>query len=168
MRIGQGYDVHTLMLKQEYEEKFPDRKDQDFTLGGVVIEHDKVLVGHSDADVLVHAIMDALIGAMGLGDIGRHFPDSDEKYKGISSLMLLSHVVDLLKTHEYRIVNIDATVIAEKPKLKDYIPEMEAKLSGILGIKPNAINVKATTTEKLGFAGREEGIAAQAICLITQ
>lgn len=152
MRVGMGYDVHKLV---------PDR---DLILGGVQIPHNLGLLGHSDADVLVHAIMDALLGAAALGDIGQHFPDSDEQYKGISSMKLLDHVRELLEKENYVIENIDATVIAQKPKLRPYIPQMEENIAKILRIEKNQINVKATTEEHLGFTGREEGIAAQAIC----
>ena len=154
MRIGQGFDVHALV---------PGRK---LVVGGVEIAHDKGLLGHSDADVLLHAICDALLGAAALGDIGKHFPDSDPKYKGIDSRELLRHVAALLREHGHRVVNVDATIIAEAPRMAPHIPKMVANIAADLGIAPGAVNVKATTTEKLGFAGRGEGIAAQAICLI--
>jgi 2-C-methyl-D-erythritol 2,4-cyclodiphosphate synthase/2-C-methyl-D-erythritol 4-phosphate cytidylyltransferase len=154
LRIGTGYDVHKLVLGRK------------LILGGVDIPFEKGLLGHSDADVLVHAIMDALLGAAAMGDIGRHFPDNDDSYKGISSLVLLQRVRELLKERGYVVVNIDATVVAQKPKIATYIPEMIARVSDILGIAEDRINIKGTTTEKLGFCGREEGIAAQASVLI--
>lgn len=147
-----GYDVHKLVEERE------------LILGGVNIPHTLGLLGHSDADVLLHAIMDALLGAAALGDIGKHFPDTDEKYKGISSLKLLEHVGKLIEQEGYVIENIDATVIAQKPKLRPYIEEMEENIAKTLHIEKEQINVKATTEERLGFTGREEGIAAQAIC----
>ena len=154
MRIGQGFDVHPLV---------PGRK---LVIGGVEIAHDKGLLGHSDADVLLHAICDALLGAAALGDIGKHFPDSDAKYKGIDSRQLLRHVAALLKDRGRRVVNVDATIIAEAPRMATHIPAMVANIADDLAIEPHNVNVKATTTEKLGFTGRGEGIAAQAICLI--
>lgn len=154
MRIGIGYDVHKLV------------EDRKLILGGEVIPHTHGLLGHSDADVLVHAIMDALLGAAGLGDIGRHFPDTDGQYKGISSLKLLSKVKMLIDQAGYMTGNVDAVVICEKPKLKDYIPAMEINIAKYLEVLPTQINVKATTTEKLGFPGRKEGIAAEAVALI--
>ena len=147
-----GYDVHKLVEERE------------LILGGVNIPHTLGLLGHSDADVLLHAIMDALLGAAALGDIGKHFPDTDGKYKGISSLKLLEHVGKLIEQEGYVIENIDATVIAQKPKLRPYIEEMEENIAKTLHIEKKQINVKATTEERLGFTGREEGIAAQAIC----
>ena len=153
-RIGTGFDVHRFD---------PDRK---LILGGVDIPHDKGLAGHSDADVLVHGLMDALLGAAALGDIGRHFPDTDEKYRGISSLVLLSKVRELLSENFYSIGNIDVTVIAQKPKISPYIDEMRTNISEVLGVEKNRINIKGTTTERLGFTGREEGIAAEAVCSI--
>ncbi len=154
MRVGLGYDVHRLVERR------------DLIIGGVHIPYKTGLLGHSDADVLVHAIMDALLGAASLGDIGKHFPDTSEEFNGISSLDLLEKVAVLLKKHEYTIGNIDATIIAEKPKMAEYISFMEKNISRVLNIDANAINIKATTTEKLGFVGKEEGIAAQAIALI--
>ena len=155
MRVGMGYDVHKLVEERE------------LILGGVNIPHTLGLLGHSDADVLLHAIMDALLGAAALGDIGKHFPDTDEKYKGISSLKLLEHVGKLIEQEGYVIENIDATVIAQKPKLRPYIEEMEENIAKTLHIEKKQINVKATTEERLGFTGREEGIAAQAVaCLM--
>lgn len=155
MRVGMGYDVHRLV------------EGRDLILGGVKIEHSLGLQGHSDADVLIHAIMDALLGAAALGDIGKHFPDTDEKYKGISSMKLLEHVKELIEEEGYVIENIDATIIAQKPKLRPYMEEMEENIAKVLKIEKNQINLKATTEEKLGFTGREEGIAAQAICSLT-
>ena len=154
MRIGQGFDVHALV---------PGRK---LEIGGVEIDHDKGLLGHSDADVLLHAICDALLGAAALGDIGRHFPDSDAKYKGIDSRALLRHVAALLRERGLRVVNVDATIVAEAPRMAPHIPAMVANIAADLACAKNCVNVKATTTEKLGFAGRGEGIAAQAICLV--
>ena len=154
MRIGHGYDVHRLVTERE------------LILGGVNIPYEKGLLGHSDADVLTHAVMDALLGAAGLGDIGRHFPDTDPRYKGISSLKLLSCVAEKLQAAGYKVGNIDATVIAQAPKLKDHIPQMQENLAKILQVEPNQVNVKATTEERLGFTGREEGISAHAVCLI--
>ena len=154
MRIGHGYDVHRLV---------PDRE---LILGGVHIPYEKGLLGHSDADVLTHAVMDALLGAAGLGDIGRHFPDADPQYKGISSLKLLSHVAEKLHLAGYRVGNIDVTVIAQAPKLKDFIPQMQKNLADILGAEENKINVKATTEEHLGFTGDGSGIACHSVCLI--
>lgn len=155
MRAGIGYDVHRLTVGRK------------LILGGVEIAHDLGLDGHSDADVLVHAIMDALLGAAALGDIGRHFPDTDEAYKGISSMKLLAHVGELLQQQGYVVENIDATVIAQKPKLRPYIAQMEQNIAGVLGIAENQVNVKATTEEGLGFTGRQEGISAQAVCSLT-
>lgn len=155
MRVGMGYDVHRLV------------EGRDLILGGVKIEHSLGLLGHSDADVLIHAIMDALLGAAALGDIGKHFPDTDEKYKGISSMKLLEHVKGLIEEEGYVIENIDATIIAQRPKLRPYMEEMEENIAKVLKIEKNQINLKGTTEEKLGFTGREEGIAAQAICSLT-
>lgn len=155
MRVGMGYDVHRLV------------EGRDLILGGVKIEHSLGLLGHSDADVLIHAIMDALLGAAALGDIGKYFPDTDEKYKGISSMKLLEHVKGLIEEEGYVIENIDATIIAQRPKLRPYMEEMEENIAKVLKIEKNQINLKATTEEKLGFTGREEGIAAQAICSLT-
>ena len=152
MRIGHGYDVHRLV---------PDR---DLIVGGVKIPHTLGLLGHSDADVLLHAVSDALLGAAGLGDIGKHFPDTDPAYKGISSILLLQKVGELLEEHCFLIENIDATVIAQRPKLRPYIDQMEENIAKVLRIERDQINVKATTEERLGFTGREEGIASQAIC----
>lgn len=154
MRIGTGYDVHQLA------EGLP------LWLGGVLVPHTHGLVGHSDADVLLHAICDALLGAAALGDIGKHFPDTDPQYKGISSLKLLAHVGRLLKEHGYRVGNIDSTVAAQRPKLAPHIPQMRQNIADALGIEVGRVSVKATTTEHLGFEGRMEGISAQAVTLI--
>ena len=154
MRIGQGFDVHQLV---------PGRR---LVVGGVEIPHDKGLLGHSDADVLLHAICDALLGAAALGDIGRHFPDSDARYKGIDSRELLRHVASLLRDKGFGVVNVDATIIAQAPRMAPHIAKMVANIAADLGVVEGAVNVKATTTEELGFTGRGEGIAAQAVCLI--
>ena len=156
MRVGLGYDVHKLV------------EGRDLILGGVKIPFELGLLGHSDADVLIHAIMDALLGAAGLGDIGKHFPDTDPQYKGISSLVLLKHVRGLLEKNMYIINNIDATVIAQKPKLRPYMEQMEANIAGALGIDPDQINLKATTEEGLGFTGTMQGISSQAICSLSK
>lgn len=152
MRIGLGYDVHRLV------------EGRDLILGGVTIPHTLGLLGHSDADVLVHAVMDALLGAAALGDIGKHFPDTEPQYKGISSMKLLEQVGALVAENGYVIENIDAVVIAQKPRLLPFIDEMEENIARVLGILKNQVNVKATTEEGLGFTGRSEGIASQAIC----
>ena len=154
MRIGTGYDVHQL------QEGLP------LWIGGERIEHTHGLLGHSDADVLLHAICDALLGAAALGDIGKHFPDTDPQYKGISSLRLLSHVGELLKEHGYRIGNIDSTVVAQRPKLAPHIERMRRNIATTLGLDIDQVSVKATTTEHLGFEGRQEGISAQAVAII--
>lgn len=154
MRVGMGYDVHKLV------------EGRDLIVGGVKIPHRYGLLGHSDADVLLHAIMDALLGAAALGDIGRHFPDTDSRYKGISSMKLLEHVRDLLEENGYVVENIDATVIAQKPKLRPYIEQMEENIAETLGIAKDQINIKATTEEGLGFTGTQQGISAQAVCLL--
>ena len=154
MRVGIGYDVHRLV------------ENRKLILGGVEVAHSLGLEGHSDADVLVHAIMDALLGAAALGDIGKHFPDTDEAYKGISSMKLLAHVAELLQQQGYVVENIDATIIAQKPKLRPYIAQMERNIADVLSIAEEQINVKATTEEGLGFSGRQEGISAQAICAL--
>jgi len=156
MRIGQGFDVHALVAGRK------------LIIGGVEIPYHLGLLGHSDADVLLHAICDALLGAAALGDIGRHFPDSDPRYKGIDSRALLRQVVKLLAEQGYRVANLDATIIAQAPKMAPHIPVMVANIAADLGVAPAVINVKATTTEQLGFTGRGEGIAAQAICLLEQ
>lgn len=155
MRIGMGYDVHKLV---------PDR---DLIIGGVNIPYELGLLGHSDADVLLHAIMDALLGAAALGDIGLHFPDSDERYKGISSLKLLDETGKLLEENNFIIENIDATIIAQAPKMRPYIDLMRRNIADTLGIDISQVNVKATTEEGLGFTGHKEGISSQAICMLT-
>ena len=154
MRIGHGSDVHRLT------------EGRRLILGGVEIPHDKGLLGHSDADVLVHAVMDALLGAIGEGDIGRHFPDNDNSFKDISSLVLLERVYDILSGKGYKVSNIDCTVIAQKPKLSPYITKMQENIARLLHIETDGVNVKATTTEKLGFEGEELGISAHAVCLV--
>ena len=155
MRIGHGYDVHRLV---------PERK---LILGGVEIPYDRGLLGHSDADVLLHAVMDALLGAAALGDIGRHFPDTDPAYAGADSLKLLDHVVELLEEKGYQVGNVDATILAQKPKLAPYIEKMRDNLAARMKVEPDQVNVKATTEEKLGFTGAEEGIAAHAVALLS-
>ena len=154
IRIGTGYDVHQL------GEGLP------LWLGGVLVPHSHGLIGHSDADVLLHAICDALLGAAALGDIGKHFPDTDPQYKGISSLKLLTCVGSLLKAEGYSVGNIDSTLVAQRPKIAPYIPQMRQNIAQALGIGEECVSVKATTTEHLGFEGREEGISAQAAALI--
>ena len=154
MRVGMGYDVHRLV------------EDRKLIIGGVEIPYEKGLLGHSDADVLLHAIMDALLGAAALGDIGKHFPDNDDRYKGISSLELLRQVGKLLDEKNYVIENIDATIIAQKPKMRPYIDTMRENIAGALGIELFQVNVKATTEEGLGFTGAMEGISSQAICML--
>lgn len=154
MRIGQGYDVHRLVEERE------------LILGGVNIPYEKGLLGHSDADVLVHAVMDALLGAAALGDIGQHFPDTDPAYKGISSIELLKHVGRLLEEQGYVIENIDATIIAQRPKLAAYRPQMAENIAKALRISKDQVSIKATTEEGLGFTGRGEGISSQAIALL--
>jgi 2-C-methyl-D-erythritol 2,4-cyclodiphosphate synthase len=154
LRIGQGFDVHQLVAGRR------------LVIGGVEIAHDKGLLGHSDADVLLHAVSDALLGAAALGDIGRHFPDSDPRYKGIDSRELLRRVAGLVREAGFVPVNVDATIIAEAPRMAPHVPAMVANIAADLGIDEGCVNVKATTTEKLGFTGRGEGIAAQAACLL--
>ena len=154
MRIGMGYDVHRLA------------ENRKMIIGGVEIPYEKGLLGHSDADVLLHAIMDALLGAAALGDIGKHFPDTDPAYEGISSMKLLEKVGQLLEDNRYVIENIDATIIAQKPKMRPYIDTMRENIAGALGIKLFQVNVKATTEEGLGFTGAMEGISSQAICML--
>lgn len=156
MRIGLGYDVHRLV------------EGRKLIIGGVEIPNEKGLLGHSDADVLIHAIMDAILGAAALGDIGKHFPDTDEKYKGISSIKLLNYVFDLIDNKGYCIINVDATIVAQKPKMRPYIDDMRKNISHALNISIDDVNVKATTEEGLGFTGSQEGISAQAICLINK
>lgn len=155
MRIGTGYDVHRLV------------EDRELILGGVKLPYEKGLLGHSDADVLLHAIMDALLGAAALGDIGKHFPDSDPAYKGISSLELLGKVGEMLEQQSFLIENIDATIIAQAPKMRPYMEDMRKNIAGALGLASEQVNVKATTEEGLGFTGNGEGISAQAVCLLT-
>lgn len=154
MRIGHGYDVHRLV------------ECRDLILGGVTIPYEKGLLGHSDADVLTHAVMDALLGAAGLGDIGKLFPDTDMTYKGISSMVLLKTVGERIREKGYRVGNIDVTMIAQKPKLKDYIPQMVHNIAAVLEIDDSRVNVKATTEEHLGFTGDGSGMACHAVCLL--
>lgn len=154
MRVGIGYDVHRLV------------EDRKLIIGGVEIPYEKGLLGHSDADVLLHAIMDALLGAAALGDIGKHFPDTDPQYKGASSLKLLEHVGRILEEKNYQIVNIDATIIAQKPKMASHIPQMVQNVARILKMDTEQVNIKATTEEGLGFTGSGQGMAAQAVCLL--
>ena len=154
MRIGHGYDVHRLV------------EGRDLILGGVKIDFELGLLGHSDADVLLHAVSDALLGAAGLGDIGRHFPDSDMRYKGISSMLLLDEVMRRVRARGYVVDNADVTIVAQRPKLKDYIPQMRENIASALGVAPDCANVKATTTERMGFEGEETGISSQAVVLL--
>lgn len=154
LRIGHGYDVHRLV------------EDRRLIIGGVEIPHSHGLLGHSDADVLTHAVMDAVIGALGLGDIGKHFPDTDPQFKDADSLALATHVYSLLEDRGYRISNIDATVIAQAPKIAPYVATMRENLARVFHLTADRINVKATTEEKLGFTGAKEGIAAHAVCLL--
>ncbi|MCB5187814.1 2-C-methyl-D-erythritol 2,4-cyclodiphosphate synthase [Methylobacillus caricis] len=154
IRVGNGFDVHQLV------------EGRPCIIGGVDIPYEKGLKGHSDADVLLHAVSDALLGAAAMGDIGKHFPDTDERFKGADSRVLLRHVVSLLKTKHYTIVNIDATIMAEAPKMAPHVAQMCRNIASDCGIPEDCVNVKATTTEKLGFTGRGEGIAAQAVCLV--
>ena len=156
MRIGHGFDVHRLV---------PDRL---LVIGGVTIPWQLGLLGHSDADVLLHAVCDAMLGALGLGDIGRHFPDTDPAYKGIDSTRLLAHVVALASQQGYRVGNLDATVVAQQPRLASHIPAMVARIAVICQVEAGRINIKATTTEQLGYTGRGEGIAAHAVVLMEQ
>ena len=156
MRIGHGYDVHKLV------------EGRDLILGGVKIDHKLGLLGHSDADVLLHAVSDALLGAAGLGDIGRHFPDTDPQYKGADSLKLLAIVGQKVAAAGYRVSNIDVTMIAQKHKLKDHIGAMERNIASTLGLDVSRVNVKATTEEHLGFTGREEGLSCHAVCLLEE
>lgn len=154
MRVGTGYDVHRLV------------EGRKLIIGGVEIPYEKGLDGHSDADVLVHAIMDALLGAAGLGDIGLHFPDNDPEYKGADSLKLLAHVAELLDEEHFVIENIDSTIIAQAPKMRPHIEQMRSNIAGVLGLDTSRVNVKATTEEHLGFTGEGLGISAQAVCLL--
>ena len=156
MRIGHGYDVHKLV------------EGRDLIIGGVNIPHYLGLLGHSDADVLLHAISDSLLGALALGDIGKHFPDTDEAYKGANSLVLLACVYELVKAKGYEIGNIDATILAQAPKLAPYIPQMRLNIARALETEIDRVSIKATTEEKLGFTGEEKGIAAHAVCLVTK
>ena len=156
LRVGQGYDVHRLV------------QDRALILCGVQIPHSLGLLGHSDADVALHALMDAMLGAMALGDIGKHFPDTDERYRGISSMKLLEHVVSLLNERNARVSNCDVTIVAQKPKLLPYIPQMRENVANVLHLPIDRVNIKATTTERLSFEGREEGISAHAICMVEQ
>ena len=156
MRIGHGYDVHRLV------------EGRDLILGGVKIPYEKGLLGHSDADVLLHAVMDALLGAAALGDIGKHFPDTDPAYKGADSGKLLAAVKERIAEAGYRVGNVDVTMIAQKPKLKDYIPQMVKNIAGILEVAEGQINVKATTEERLGFTGDGSGMSCHAVCLLEE
>jgi 2-C-methyl-D-erythritol 2,4-cyclodiphosphate synthase len=156
MRVGFGYDAHRLVAGRP------------LILGGVEISHHAGLSGHSDADVLTHALGDALLGAVAAGDLGRHFPDSDPAYRGISSLILLERIVTVVQSRGYRPLNVDVTVVAEQPRLAPYVPQMIDKLAPILGLPHEAVSIKATSTEKMGFAGREEGIAAYAVVLVAR
>ncbi len=154
MRIGMGYDVHRLV------------EDRDLIIGGEKIEYEYGLLGHSDADVLLHAIMDALLGAAALGDIGTHFPDTDERYRGISSVRLLAYVDQLLEENGYSVGNIDATIIAQRPKMAPHISKIRENIANTLGLELNQVNIKATTEEGLGFTGSGDGISAQAVCIL--
>ena len=154
MRIGMGYDVHRLV------------EDRDLIIGGEKIEYEYGLLGHSDADVLLHAIMDALLGAAALGDIGKHFPDTDERYRGISSVRLLAYVDQLLEENGYSVGNIDATIIAQRPKMAPYIQKIRENIANTLGLELNQVNIKATTEEGLGFTGSGDGISAQSVCIL--
>jgi 2-C-methyl-D-erythritol 2,4-cyclodiphosphate synthase len=156
VRVGLGYDAHRLVAGRK------------LILGGVDIPHARGLLGHSDADVLSHAIGDALLGAVGAGDLGTHFPDNDPAYKDISSLILLDRIMTLVRGRGYQPVNVDATIVAQEPRLAPHIPAMQARLAPILGLTPAEVNIKATTTEQMGFAGRGEGIAAYAVVLVAK
>jgi 2-C-methyl-D-erythritol 2,4-cyclodiphosphate synthase len=156
MRVGLGYDAHRLVAGRP------------LVLGGVEIPYEKGLLGHSDADVLTHAIGDALLGAVGAGDLGTHFPDQDPAYKDISSLILLARIMEVVRDRGFTPVNVDATIVAEQPRLAPHIPAMQARLAPVLGLTPADINIKATTTEHMGFAGRGEGLAAYAVVLVTK
>ena len=156
IRIGHGYDVHRLTAGRK------------LILGGVEIPYEKGLLGHSDADVALHALMDAMLGAAAMGDIGRHFPDSEDRYKGISSMKLLNETSRLIRDAGYKVGNIDITIMAQRPKMLPYISQMRENIASALGIRQDNVNVKATTTERLGFVGREEGIAAEAVCILTK
>ncbi len=154
IRIGHGFDVHAFA------------ENRKLILCGVEIENDKGLLGHSDADVATHAVMDALLGAAAMGDIGKHFPDTDEKYEGADSLKLMEHVIEIISSDGYSVSNIDVTIIAQKPKLAPYIEKMAENIARVAKVEKNRVNVKATTTEKLGFTGRGEGIATEAVCIL--
>lgn len=156
MRIGMGYDVHQLV------------EGRKLIIGGIEIPHSMGLLGHSDADVLTHAIMDALLGALALGDIGKHFPDTDMKYKDVDSCELLSHVIELIHSKGYRVGNIDSVVALQSPKIGKYIPQMQEKLAKIMEVEADRISIKATTTEQLGFVGRSEGASSYAVCLLEE
>jgi 2-C-methyl-D-erythritol 2,4-cyclodiphosphate synthase len=156
MRIGHGYDVHRLV------------EGRPLMLGGIEVPHTLGLLGHSDADVVLHAICDAILGALGLGDLGRHFPDSDPQFKGVASSVLLGHVIELMRKKRYAIANLDATIIAQKPRLAQHIPAMQSAIARICECACEQINIKATTTENLGFEGRMEGISTHAVVLLTQ
>ena len=156
MRIGHGYDVHKLV------------EGRKLILGGIEVPHTLGLLGHSDADVLTHAIMDSILGAAALGDIGQHFPDHDDRYLGADSTELLRHVMELIREKGYRIGNLDATIIAQKPKLMSYLPQMRKKLAEVMEISEDRLNLKATTEEHLGFTGRKEGISAHCVCLLEE
>ena len=154
MRVGIGYDVHKLVEKRK------------LIIGGVEIPHDKGLLGHSDADVLIHAIMDSILGALGLGDIGKHFPDTDEKYKNISSMVLLEEVWNIMSAKGYKIGNIDSIIVAQSPKMAPYIDTMKENIARVLNVSIDNINIKATTTEELGFEGNKEGMSAHSVCML--
>lgn len=156
MRIGHGYDVHKLV------------EGRKLILGGIEVPHTLGLLGHSDADVLTHAIMDSILGAAALGDIGQHFPDNDDRYLGADSTELLRHVMELIREKGYRIGNLDVTIIAQKPKLMSYLPQMRKKLAEVMEISEDRLNLKATTEEHLGFTGRQEGISAHCVCLLEE
>lgn len=156
MRIGQSIDIHQLV------------EGRPLILGGVEIQHEKGLLGHSDADVLVHAIMESIIGALGLGDLGKHFPDTDPQYKGISSMILLEKTAQLMQKHHYRVGNIDATILAERPKMAGHIPQMKKNIAACLNTEEDRINIKATRGEKMGFIGHEEGMVAMSVCLLEE
>lgn len=154
MKVGIGYDVHKLVKKRK------------LIIGGVEIPHDKGLLGHSDADVLIHAIMDSILGALGLGDIGKHFPDTDEKYKNISSMVLLEEVWNIMSAKGYKIGNIDSIIVAQSPKMAPYIDTMKENIARVLNVTIDNINIKATTTEELGFEGNKEGMSAHSVCML--
>ncbi len=156
LRIGQGYDVHRLV------------EDRDLWICGIKIPHTHGLLGHSDSDVAIHALCDALLGALALGDIGKHFPDTDPRYKGIDSKILLSHVMELVRSKGYDLVNCDITICAEAPKFRPFIDEMRQTLASVMNVDPGQVSVKATTTEKLGFTGRQEGMSSLAIALLSK